>query len=875
MSRLKSSLRNRLTAILLLVSLIPLIIVALVSYIQARRSIEDAFIREITLFNQAAANDLQASLTQFKTDLLGVAQTPPVQAIIRARANGGMDPQSNDSYETWVNRLDQIFILLAESKQFYPQLRYLDENGRELAGVNFDGQQARVVPPEQLVDHSHQAYFQETLKQQVGDIYISDITLYQDGDVVNQPVLHLGIPIFDANGRVQAALISTVAANHFLDRLDSDIGQVHLVDQNGFYLKHPDPTREFGWQTDSDANAQDDFAWAFAQLGEADHFVARDATAAQVVAIERVPFDPLHPDRYWLVLKSLPEETFLADINALGTVISALVAAVVLIIVIVAVWTARAITNPIRLLATASEQIAQGEWDTPLPINTGDEIGQLARSFQRMAVQLHRLIDDLRASKETAESANRAKSLFLANMSHELRTPLNAILGFTQLIRRDVDLSQNQLDRLQIINRSGEHLLDLINDVLEMSKIEAGRITLNEQPFDLHRLLQDLEDLFSFRADKKELNLLFERAPQVPRFVTTDESKLRQVLINLLGNAIKFTDTGYVAVRIDYRQADPRAYLLFAIEDTGIGIATEEQDRVFDAFVQTSNGQFRQEGTGLGLPISQQFVQMMGGKIRVTSEPGVGTVFQFEIAVQTADATDLETSSLNRRILGLKPDQPPHRILIVEDQLENRQLLVHLLQPLGFEMREASDGQEGIEVWRTWRPHLILMDIRMPVMDGLAATQYIKEMPAGRETAVIALTASAFEEDRAMILAAGSDDFVRKPFREQELLNTIARHLGIEYVYEKGDKVKTAETPLTVSDMTAIPLHLLDGLHQATIQADIDLMGHYIKQIGKVAPHIGQLLTECTNKFDYDQIIALTEPMSDNGSTQNSLITNQ
>lgn len=243
--------------------------------------------------------------------------------------------------------------------------------------------------------------------------------------------------------------------------------------------------------------------------------------------------------------------------------------------------------------------------------------------------------------------------------------------------------------------------------------------------------------------------------------------------------------------------------------------------------------------------------------------------------MQTADATDLEISSLNRRILGLKSDQPPRRILIVEDQLENRQLLVHLLQPLGFEVREASDGQEGIEVWCTWQPHLILMDMRMPVMDGLAATQYIKGRPQGEETAIIALTASAFEEDHAMILAAGSNDFVRKPFRERELLNTIARHLGIEYVYKSRDKMKTAETPLTVSDMTAIPLHLLDGLHQATIQADIDLMFHYIEQISKVAPHISQLLTECANKFDYDQIIALTEHMSDNGSTQNSLITNQ
>ena len=872
MPQRKSSLRNRLTAILLLVSLIPLIIVALLSYVQARRAIEDAFIREITLFNQAAAKDLQASLTQFKTDLFGVAQTPPIQAIIRARENGDAAPQSNESYQVWIERLNQIFVSLADSKHFYTQLRYLDENGRELAGINFDGHKAIVVPMGQLIDRHMEPYFLETMKQAVGDIYISDVTLEEDSITGTMPILHLGIPIYDTNGRIQASLISTIQANYFLDRLDTDIGQVHLIEQNGSYLKHPNPAQEFGAQTGSGVNAQDEFAWALAQLADADRFVARDDAAAQVVAIERVSFDAQDPSRYWLILKSLPEETFLADINALAGIIFALVSVIVIIVIIVAIWTARAITSPIHQLATASEQIARGEWDTPLPMSSNHEIGQLARSYQRMTEQLRHLINDLRASKETAETANRAKSLFLANMSHELRTPLNAILGFTQLIRRDTGLSQSHHDHLNIINRSGEHLLALINDVLEMSKIEAGRITINEQPFDLHRMLQDLEDLFSLRANKKELSLAFDRASHVPRFVDTDESKLRQVLINLIGNAIKFTDVGHIIVRIGYQKDDPHGRLSFAIEDTGAGIEADELDRLFDAFVQTSSGQQRSEGTGLGLPISQQFVSMMGGEITVTSEPSVGTVFRFDIAVQTAVATKTETGRLDQRIVGLQPDQPTYRILVVEDRLENRQLLMELLQPLGFAVRAASNGQEGLDLWRSWQPHLILMDMRMPIMDGLTATQHIKETDQGRETAVIALTASAFEEDRTLILAAGSDDFVRKPFREQELLAIIARHLGSEYVYIEENEVQTADSHLTASDMAAIPTHLLDGLHQATIQADIDLMFHHIEQIGELAPHIGNLLAECAYKFDYDQITALTEPMLGNGSSQRNLV---
>ncbi len=873
MPQRKSSLRNRLTAILLLVSLIPLIIVALLSYIQARRAIEDAFIREIALFNQAAAKDLQASLTQFKTDLFGVAQTPPIQAIIRARENGDSDPQSDDSYQVWIDRLNQIFVSLADSKHFYTHLRYIDENGRELAGIDFDGHKAIVVPMGQLIDRHMEPYFLQTMKQAVGDIYISDITLEGDSAMGTMPVLHLGIPIYDTNGRIQAALISTIQANYFLDRLDTDIGQVHLIEQNGSYLKHPDPAQEFGAQTGSGVTAQAEFAWALAQLGDADRFVARDDVADQVVAIERVSFDAKDPSRYWLILKSLPEETFLADINALGGIIFALVSVIVVIIVIVAIWTARAITSPIHQLATASEQIARGEWDTPLPMSSNDEIGQLARSYQRMTEQLRRLINDLRASKETAETANRAKSLFLANMSHELRTPLNAILGFTQLIRRDTGLSQSHHDHLNIINRSGEHLLALINDVLEMSKIEAGRITINEQPFDLHRMLQDLEDLFSLRANKKELILAFDRASHVPRFVDTDESKLRQVLINLIGNAIKFTDVGHIIVRIGYQKDDPHGRLSFAIEDTGAGIAADELDRLFDAFVQTSSGQRRSEGTGLGLPISQQFVRMMGGEITVMSEPDVGTTFQFDIAVQTAVITKPATGRLDRRVTGLQPEQPTYRILVVEDRLENRQLLVQLLQPLGFAVREASNGEEGLEVWRNWQPHLILMDMRMPIMDGLTATQHIKETDQGRETAVIALTASAFEEDRSLILAAGSDDFVRKPFREQELLATIAHHLGVEYLYTEGDKSQTADSHLTTSDMAIVPPHLLDGLHQATIQADIDLMFYHIEQIHELAPNIGNLLAECAHKFDYDQIMALTEPILEHRELQENFTT--
>ncbi|HAJ61141.1 MAG TPA: hypothetical protein DCP31_19350, partial [Cyanobacteria bacterium UBA8543] len=327
----------------------------------------------------------------------------------------------------------------------------------------------------------------------------------------------------------------------------------------------------------------------------------------------------------------------------------------------------------------------------------------------------------------SAEVANRAKSEFLANMSHELRTPLNAILGFTQLMSRDRLLNSSQLEHLEIINRSGEHLLTLINDVLSMAKIEAGQTTLNENSFDLYRLLDAIEQMFKLKAESKGLQLTFEHSPDVPQYVRTDESKLRQVLINLLSNAIKFTSSGGVSVKvkkeaekqttnnIDAQAASRRVQqttITFEISDTGSGIASTEFESLFEPFVQTQTGRTSQQGTGLGLPISRQFVRLMGGEIKVSSTLGEGTTFTFDIQVSSADMAGIQPQKRTRKAIALEPNQPRYRILVVEDKWENRQLLVKLLESVGFEVRKAENGKEGVAIWETWEPHLIWMDMR-------------------------------------------------------------------------------------------------------------------------------------------------------------------
>ncbi|HCA98149.1 MAG TPA: hybrid sensor histidine kinase/response regulator, partial [Cyanobacteria bacterium UBA9226] len=459
----------------------------------------------------------------------------------------------------------------------------------------------------------------------------------------------------------------------------------------------------------------------------------------------------------------------------------------------------------------------------------------------------------------------------------ELRTPLNAIIGFSQLLGRDPSLKPEQQEYLEIINRSGEHLLGLINNILQLSKIEVGEVTIDKNSFDLYRLLDSLEGMFKLPAEKKNLQLVFDYDSNLPQYVETDERKLRQVLINLLGNAIKFTSEGGVTLRGAIRQEDIEANQInphnkqriigFEIEDTGPGMAPEEIKTLFAPFVQTETGKKSLEGTGLGLPISRQFVQLMGGDITVRSILGEGSIFKFNIEVNLAEAVEIQTPQVMRRAIGLAPGQSDYRILVVDDRKESRLLLVKLLTSVGFSVREGVNGEEAINIWSSWEPHLIWMDMRMPVMDGYEATKYIKTHLKGQATAIIALTASAFEEDKSVVLSAGCDDFVRKPFREEVIFQKMAQYLGVRYLYQESDSAtetsgkftQSSHQTVTAEDLKKMPPLWLDLLYQAADRIDNDRIFQLIEQIPPESEALGETITELVNGFRCDRIIELIE----------------
>jgi PAS domain S-box-containing protein len=470
-------------------------------------------------------------------------------------------------------------------------------------------------------------------------------------------------------------------------------------------------------------------------------------------------------------------------------------------------------------------------------------------------------------ARNAAEAANKAKSLFLAHMSHELRTPLNGILGYAQILQRDEALGEHHVNALNVIRKSGEHLLALIEDILDLSRIETGKIELVKSDVSLAMFLRDVTDIVGIRARQKGLEFSCELAPNLPNNIRCDERRLQQVLFNLLSNAVKFTDHGRVVLRVN-RVGPSR--LSFSVEDTGIGIAPTELERIFRPFEQVSDMPHRFAGTGLGLTISQQLVRYMGGEIVVESRVDEGSTFRFEVELENA-------------ILG--PELPPpmqvvtgysgprRKVLIVDDVDENRAVLVDLLTPLGFEIVEACDGVQALELAQSTVPDLVLMDIVMPKMDGEEATRHLRHLPTLAQVPIIALSASASNADESKCLEAGANVFLSKSIAQDKLLAQMAALMQIEWMtLPQTEATPTMEALLTNAESIRLvmpPTDKIQELHALALQGNMREILRYADRIAGLdlsyqpfAAHLRQLAKGYQSKT----ILALVENLGDDNT---------